>query len=67
MQLVRRNLLQHLKDAVTVNSFDEALTAALQEVQEGDIVLFSPAFSSFGIFKNEYDRNDQFMAAVKNI
>jgi UDP-N-acetylmuramoylalanine--D-glutamate ligase len=31
----------------------------------GDVILFSPGFASFGIFKNEYDRNDQFMAAVK--
>ncbi len=29
-----------------------------------DIVVFSPAAASFGIFINEYDRNDQFVQAV---
>jgi UDP-N-acetylmuramoylalanine--D-glutamate ligase len=30
-------------------------------------VLMSPAGSSFGLFKNEYDRGDQFVAAVRNL
>lgn len=39
---------------------------ALAVVKPGEIVLYSPAFSSFGAyFRNEYDRNDQFVAAIK--
>lgn len=45
-------------------SLESALRAALSEAKLGDTVLFSPAFASFGMFKNEYDRNDQFLAEV---
>ena len=44
-------------------TLDDALAAAVP----GDVILFSPAFASFGLFKNEYDRNDQFVAAIKQL
>ena len=38
----------------------------LQVLIIGDIVLYSPAFTSFGKhFRNEFHRNDQFMALVR--
>lgn len=41
---------------------------AFDEAKQGDILLYSPAFSSFGkYFKNEYDRNDQFMSIVETL
>jgi UDP-N-acetylmuramoylalanine--D-glutamate ligase len=55
---IKTNITASLKEAV-----GEAMNAA----SEGDIVLFSPAFASFGMFKNEYDRNDQFMEIVNNL
>lgn len=43
----------------------DCVDAAFASGLPGDVLLFSPAFSSFGkYFKNEYDRNDQFIAAV---
>jgi UDP-N-acetylmuramoylalanine--D-glutamate ligase len=42
----------------------EAFIAAKGHATAGDILLFSPAFASFGLFVNEYDRNDQFVALV---
>ncbi len=33
----------------------------------GDIILFSPAFTSFGMFDNEYDRGDKFMEILKDL
>jgi UDP-N-acetylmuramoylalanine--D-glutamate ligase len=35
--------------------------------QAGDIILFSPAFASFGMFNNEYERNDLFMKIIKGL
>lgn len=47
------------------------LTAALEEARlaagPADIILFSPAFASFGQYQNEYERNDEFMSLVENI
>lgn len=41
---------------------------AMKMAQEGDIVLFSPAFASFGKwFKNEYDRGEQFVKLVSSL
>ncbi len=48
----------------TADSLEEALHRA-RSVADGGPILFSPAFASFGMFKNEYDRGDQFTALVK--
>lgn len=45
----------------------EAVNTAMKVAEKGDIILFSPAFASFGMFKNEYDRGEQFMEIVKAI
>jgi len=47
-----------------VESMEAAVKEALSIAVEGDIILFSPGFASFGLFKNEYERNDAFMAAI---
>lgn len=46
------------------NSLKEVVRAALSGATAGDCLLFSPAFASFGMFKNEYDRNDQFLNII---
>lgn len=51
------------KTGVFVNEakdLQESLIHARTLASKGDIVLFSPAFASFGMFKNEYDRGEQF-------
>ena len=53
-----------LPGTILYQSVSEALQAAFAAAEPGDIILFSPAFASFGMFKNEYDRNDQFLAAL---
>lgn len=43
-----------------------AVNQALKVAKGGDVILFSPGFASFGLFKNEYDRNDQFLKIIRN-
>lgn len=50
-----------------VLSMDEAISAARASSQTGDIILLSPGATSFGIFKNEYDRGDQFRKIFREI
>lgn len=49
------------------NSLQEVLKLAMENTKKNDIILFSPAFASLGMFKNEYDRNDQFVEIVKKL
>lgn len=56
--------VEHTMIYHSAETLEAAVEAALNEASGGDIVLFSPAFASFGLFKNEYDRGDQFVAIV---
>lgn len=60
--------LQHTNVNISImiaQSMPEAVEAGLAAGQPGDILLFSPGYASFGMFKNEYERNDAFLAAVQ--
>ncbi len=48
-------------------SMKEAVMVAFKEAAAGDVVLLSPAFASFGLFKNEFDRGEQFNTLIKNL
>lgn len=62
-------LLRELTDLHIVESpdIDDALNQAFFYARNGDSILFSPGFASFGMFKNEYDRGDKFNKAVKEL
>lgn len=47
--------------------FKDVIKKALVSAKKGDIILFSPAFASFGMFNNEYERNDLFMKIIKGL
>ena len=49
------------------DSLEEAVVLAKAKAQEGDIVLLSPACSSFDMFKDYADRGTRFKAIVKNL
>jgi len=49
-----------------VENMKSAFAMAMSYAEKGDIVLLSPGATSFGIFKNEYDRGDQFIEEVRN-
>ncbi len=58
------HLKEHLPNAHYYDDFAALVTAALDAAQPDGTVLFSPAFASFGHFKNEYERNDMFTQLV---
>ncbi|MEI7765207.1 MAG: UDP-N-acetylmuramoyl-L-alanine--D-glutamate ligase [bacterium] len=45
----------------------EVVSKALVQAKKGDVVLFSPGFASFGMFTNEYERNDLFVKIIKKL
>ena len=57
-------VLQRLSQITVAGSMPEAVRTAMELSKPQDNIILSPAFASFGVFKNEYDRNDQFMVEV---
>ncbi|MBI2039363.1 MAG: UDP-N-acetylmuramoyl-L-alanine--D-glutamate ligase [Candidatus Niyogibacteria bacterium] len=53
-----------IRDASTLG---EAVRDAVSAAKAGDRILFSPAFASFGEFRNEFDRGEQFTALIKKL
>lgn len=48
-------------------SMTDIVNKAAQYARPGDVVLLSPACASFDMFKNVYDRGDQFIQAVEKL
>lgn len=61
-------LLNH-RDAIPYSeagTLKEAIAEAIAVGLPDDVLLFSPAFASFGQYKNEYERNDEFVAIIES-
>lgn len=58
---------RHVEVMVNTASAKEAVHAAFHLANQGDVVLLSPACSSFDLFKNFEDRGRQFKEAVKEL
>lgn len=54
-------------NVANVDSMINAVGVAKSLARRGDVILLSPAFASFGLFKNEFDRGDQFTSIVKKL
>jgi len=68
LEVMRRRNDQKARDLVLeplASSMQAAVDAARGVAPKGSVVLLSPGAASFGMFKNEFDRGDQFVAAVK--
>ena len=48
-------------------NLSDAVQKATTEASEGDVILFSPGFASFGAYANEYERGDQFVSIVNSL
>jgi len=62
-------LKKHLdsEKIILTSSLKVGVEVALQQAQPNNLILLSPAAASFGMFKNEFDRGDQFNKIVKNL
>jgi UDP-N-acetylmuramoylalanine--D-glutamate ligase len=56
-----------LKSPVKAKDMAEAVRTALAHARAGDVLLLSPGFASFGLFTNEYERNDAFLQALREL
>ena len=72
--LLEGNGTQKLASAVEKNriiartmSLSSAIQAARRTALPGDMILFSPAFTSFGMFQNEFDRGEKFKRIVQEL
>ena len=60
-------LAGHAHQVLVTGPLDDlprALAEARRAAARGDVVLFSPGFTSFGMFLNEFDRGDRFRDLV---
>lgn len=53
--------------ASTYDNLEKLLTDVKKEAKPGDIILLSPAATSFNLFQNEFDRGRKFNKAVEKI
>lgn len=49
------------------DNFEIAIKTIYSSAQEGEIILLSPGCASFGMFKNEFDRGEQFNKIVNSL
>ena len=61
------NTLKKFTNVVAVASLTDAVQCASSYVQRNDVVLFSPACSSFDMFANYQERGKAFQQAVEKI
>jgi UDP-N-acetylmuramoylalanine--D-glutamate ligase len=59
-----KKINDNIKYDLSINLSD-AIKKALVYSTKDSVLLFSPGFASFGMFKNEYDRGDQFNNLIK--
>jgi UDP-N-acetylmuramoylalanine--D-glutamate ligase len=59
--------LGHLTETLQVNTLEEAVHWAASKASAGDVVLLSPACSSFDMFENYQERGKRFKAIVREL
>lgn len=64
---LKENFKEEVKDWLEFDNLKDAVKKALSLCRKGDNLILSPAFASFGMFKNEYDRGEKFVKIVKKL
>lgn len=65
---IKKNSGEYFAENVEIaDSMDEAVSAAKEKTERGEVVLLSPGAASFGLFLNEFDRGDKFREAVEKL
>ena len=59
--------VRRLRIVSGIKSMQRAVKRASELAEIGDIVLLSPAAASFNLFKNEFDRGEQFNKIIKRL
>jgi UDP-N-acetylmuramoylalanine--D-glutamate ligase len=62
-----RATLGHLTETVVVESLDAAVREAAASARQGDVVLLSPACSSFDMFRDYTERGKKFRSLVQEL
>lgn len=67
-ETIKSEILKNMKEnAVECDSLKKAVDQAVKFAKRGDVILLSPGFASFGMFKNEFDRGEQFVKLIKRL
>lgn len=64
---VKEKIKAENPNTIEVGDLSDAVTKALDVAEAGDSVILSPGFASFGLFKNEFDRGEQFDALIEKL
>lgn len=64
---LKKTFSKQTKNFIEFNNLIDAVKEGIKKCQKGDTLVLSPAFASFGMFKNEFDRGDKFNKIVKNL
>jgi len=64
---MKKHLTDFKRPMISADSMIEAIKEAHLLVNKNGIVLLSPAAASFGMFKNSYERGEQFNKIVKSL
>ncbi|MBT4856839.1 UDP-N-acetylmuramoyl-L-alanine--D-glutamate ligase [Candidatus Uhrbacteria bacterium] len=65
--LIEKGIGERVPVMSGVASMEQAVQAARKLAVSGDIVLLSPGAASFNLFKNEFDRGEQFREEVRKL
>ncbi|MDP2910118.1 MAG: UDP-N-acetylmuramoyl-L-alanine--D-glutamate ligase [bacterium] len=66
-KIIKELRIKNYELRINISSMKKAVKIALEFAEKDDIILLSPASASFNMFKNEFDRGNQFVKIVKSL